>query len=53
MTVRSRISSNDAKYSGPSMNWAIADDFSPEEQELLGEAVELLRRLAEAPRSEA
>jgi DNA-binding MarR family transcriptional regulator len=32
---------------------AIADDFSPEEQELLGEAVELLRRLAEAPRSEA
>ncbi len=30
---------------------AIADDFSPQEQELLGQAVELLRRLAEAPGS--
>jgi DNA-binding MarR family transcriptional regulator len=29
---------------------AIADDLSPAEQELLGEAVGLLRRLAEAPR---
>jgi len=28
---------------------AIADDFSPQEQELLRDAVELLRRLAEAP----
>jgi DNA-binding MarR family transcriptional regulator len=31
---------------------AIADDLSPSEQELLGEAVGLLRRLAEAPGSQ-